>query len=201
MKALKQVFFVTTNRGKVESANMILSSYGIEAVQVANPVDEPSETNDPKSIARMKILSAVQAPGMVKATLICEDGGFFVNVLNGRPGASVHRYLTEHGLNGLLAELKGKEDRSAFFYGVLACMTPEMKEPVYFEERIRGQILKTPKGCLKSYSWSALHQVFVPNGENKAIAEMNENEYQQFRLKQNSRFKRLGEFLTAKPPS
>lgn len=189
---MKDIFFVTTNSGKAESARMILRDYGYNVVQAKDSIEEPEETNDPKIIAREKVFHAIKKHN---APLICEDGGFFVNALNGRPGAKAHGYLSEHGLKGLLGELKGRKDRSAHFIGVLAYMEPSWKEPMYFEEKVEGKLLEEPRGNLKPHSWSELHLAFVPKGETKTIAEMSEKEYKEFVLKHESRFKRLGSYL------
>lgn len=192
---MKQLYFVTTNRGKVESANMILKNFGFSLIQIKDSIKEPEETNDSKIIVREKALTAIRKH---QKPLVCEDGGFFVNILGGKPGAKVSNYLMEKGVKGLLKELEDKGDRSAYFLGVLAYIEPDWNEPIYFEEKLEGQITREERGSLKPFSWSELHLVFIPKGETKTLAEMSEDEYNRFRMGLNSRFVSLGEFLTSK---
>lgn len=192
---MKTILFVTSNRGKARSAAMILKCYGYRVVQVADRIEEPEHTEDPKAIADAKIAAASKN---YHQPLMCEDGGFFVNALDGRPGVHVHGYLEEKGITGLLRELEGKRDRRARFRGVLAYLEPGATRPVHFISNVRGRVLSRPRGHLKPHSWSDLHLVFAPDGSKKTLAEMTETEYEVVRFKQDSRFRRLGEYLTAR---
>jgi XTP/dITP diphosphohydrolase len=191
MRNPKEIYFVTTNAGKAHTAGKVLSHYGYSVVQKHNSIEEPEHTNNPKAIAEAKIAAA---SGKYKNAVMCEDGGFFVEALGGEPGVKVHGYLDEHGLDGLLKQLKGEKNRKVYFWSVLAYAEPGQK-PIYLETKTHGVLAEEPRGHLKPYSWSQLHLAFIPDSYDKTLSEMTEEEYNRFTTRQTSLFIMLGEFL------
>ena len=156
-------------------------------------IDEPEHTNDPRLIAKAKVVAASER---YRRPVMCEDGGFFVEALGGKPGVKVHGYLDRYGLGGLLKQMKGKRNRKVCFWGVLAYDEPGWKKPIYFESKTRGILTREPRGTLKPYSWSeGLHLAFIPDSHRKTLAEMGEREYLRLTGRQTSRFTMLAEFL------
>lgn len=202
--------FVTSNDGKANSANTTLMEFGFPVARLSRKITEPYHTESPKDIVTKKIRNALRLQNvqivcmdgreiavsrLSDIPIICEDGGFFVNALNGRPGVQINPYLREGGVERLIREMDSKECRSAYFWEVLAYKYPFMKGPEYFESRVEGTVLSEKRGKLQEFSWSELHLVFVPNGYTKTWAEMSADEYRRYDLRQNSRWNRLGEFL------
>jgi XTP/dITP diphosphohydrolase len=190
-----EIYFVTTNRGKVYTAKRILSRYGYSVMQKKDFIDEPEHTNNPRLIAKAKIMEASKR---YSKALMCEDGGFFVDALDGEPGVKVKGYLEKHGLAGLLKRLKGETNRKAYFWSALAYIEPGWKEPVYFDGKTHGVLAEEPRGEMRSYSWSELHLAFIPDLYEKTLAEMDQDEYAQFSNRQTSNIMMLGEFLKNK---
>ncbi|MGD0728688.1 MAG: non-canonical purine NTP pyrophosphatase [Candidatus Micrarchaeaceae archaeon] len=205
-----QLCFVTSNHSKAVSANTTLMAFGFPVAQLNRKIEEPYHTNSPVAIATEKIRRAaklhdiqiicfdgrqIEVERLSELPIICEDGGFFVNALNGRPGVQINPYLEEKGVEGLLEEMRGRSDRSAHFWEVLAYKDPLMEKPEYFESIVHGVVADEKRGKMQDFNWSKLHLVFVANGYTKTWAEMNAREYKDYDLRERSRWNRLGEFL------
>lgn len=206
----RQLCFVTTNSGKAASANTALAEFGFSVARLSRGISEPYHTESPVKIVTEKIRTAseirnaeivcldgrtIRVESLSELPIICEDGGFFVHALNGIPGVRINDYLRSKGVDGLIEEMEGKEDRRAYFWEVLAYKDRFMDRPMYFESRVYGIVMHEKRGELKDFNWSELHHVFVPNGYAKTWAEMSAEEYKRYDLRQNSRWNRLGEFL------
>jgi XTP/dITP diphosphohydrolase len=195
---MKQVYFATTNQGKVKTLNSGLSKYEIEAIQAPLELKEPSDDvartleevqkllnqqHNPAlllEIARTKVLAAYEQLGKPCVAL---DAGFYVHSLNGFPGAFVNVALkTENfGIEGILRETKGKP-RDCKFVNCLAYLDDSLSEPVYFESHVPGTLSEEPRGEKRDYFWSDLFFVFIPEGYDKTLAEMSPEEFQEFRV-------------------
>ena len=81
-----------------------------------------------------------------------DDSGLMVNALGGAPGVYSARYAGEHGDDEannafLLKNLSDKDDRSAKFVSVVACVFPEnMENPHLFRGETAGVILDEYRG-------------------------------------------------------
>ncbi len=193
-----KIYFVTTNKAKFLSAERRLSPHGIELVLVNAAIDEPEYTNSSKEIVKAKCVFAL---GKVPGPVICEDGGFFVNALGGEPGVKAHGYLAaknNEGLKGaekLLVEIKDSDDRGAYFFSVAGYMEAGWEEPVYFSSKVEGKISHELRGPAQERNWSSIHRVFIPRGSGKTLAEMDDDEYEEF-SKKISVFMKLERYLT-----
>lgn len=101
---MKQIYFATKNRGKVNSVSSALSKYGIEVVQVALDIPEP-RSDDLREIAKEKVLFAYE---QIQKPCIALDAGFYVHSLNGFPKAFVNFALETIGIEGILRLVEGK---------------------------------------------------------------------------------------------
>lgn len=107
--------------------------------------------------------------------IIGDDTGLFVYALNGEPGVYSARYA---GLEGndeknrekLLKAMEGVEDRSAFFKTVIAVKRGEENYTV--EGVCPGRIINEERGS----AGFGYDPIFVPEGEEKAFAEMTDDE-------------------------
>lgn len=131
-------------------------------------------------IACDKVLRAYEE---LKKPVIALDAGFYIQSLNGRPGTKINPFLKEHGVEGILKLLKGKE-RVCEFKQCLAYMGPDVNAPKIFESDVKGVISEEARGGIESKpAWSKLWLIFIPEGEVKTIAEMTEKEYKSWRAK------------------
>ena len=53
-------------------------------------------------------------------------------------------------------------------------MDSRLKTPLCFDSHVRESLSKSKKGTLKSFHWSGLSLIFVPEGEKKTLAQMSE---------------------------
>lgn len=83
---------------------------------------------------------------------IADDSGIVVRALAGAPGVRSARYAGSRATDAdnnarLLADMKGKRDRSAFYYAAMVFVeSAGDPAPVFAEGFWRGEILRTPRG-------------------------------------------------------
>ena len=75
------IWFMTTNRGKVEEARQHFANYGIEVKQFEFEATEP-QADDLEIVALSKIEQALP-PFLIPMILLVEDAGLFVDALDG----------------------------------------------------------------------------------------------------------------------
>ncbi|MBZ9536267.1 hypothetical protein KGR20_19005 [Cytobacillus oceanisediminis] len=127
---MKEIVFVTTNKGKIASAQNELKS--IKVTPISAELSEP-RTDNIKDIAREKVLQAYE---IVKRPCIALDSGFFIDELNGFPRAYVNHMLDTIGISGILKLLSEEENR-------------------YCEFRCNFSISILPKPCFLYDGWTA----------------------------------------------
>jgi XTP/dITP diphosphohydrolase len=92
---MKEIIFVTTNKGKIASAQKDLNN--IKVLPIEADLVEP-RSDDLKEIAKHKVLQAYE---IVKQPCIALDSGFFISELNGFPKAYVNHMLDTIGAGSL----------------------------------------------------------------------------------------------------
>jgi len=100
---MNQVYFATTNKGKVNSVSNTLSQSGIEVVHYPLELPEP-RSDDLREIAKEKVLFAYKKIGKPCIVL---DSGFYVHSLNGFPKKFVNFVLETIGIEGILKLVNG----------------------------------------------------------------------------------------------
>lgn len=120
----------TKNLKKLVEMQRILSFPEVEFISerdLANPIPEVEETG--KTFYDNALLKAESAMKATELPSIADDSGLSVNALGGAPGIYSARYAGGHGnendnINKLLSELKGADDRSAYFSCSICCVFP-----------------------------------------------------------------------------
>lgn len=175
MAGKREVYFVTSNGSKAITAKRLFSRYGIELEHVSIDMPEP-RSFDLKEIAHAKAKIAYNRIG--KPCLV-HDSGFYITAANGFPRTFVHFGLETLGLKGMLKLVDGNTDRSCSFR---ACLTYG-SGPDEFNDFIAidwGTLAESPRGQSRSYHWSELFQIFIPEGSKKTLAEMSKREYEEW---------------------
>lgn len=168
IKLANKIAFVTTNPGKVASAQRLLA--GLE-VEIYNHELEEPRTDDIKKIAEYKVR---QAYDIVKKPCITLDAGFFIKELNGFPRAFVNFALDTIGIDGILKLMDGVEDRSCAFK---ECLTYyDGVNVLYFHGTHAGTLTTEKRGQDTGKNWSDLWYVFIPDGYDKTLAQMSDEE-------------------------
>lgn len=186
---MKQIHFATTNKGKVFSIQKSLAEYNVELVHVDLVLPEP-RSEDLNEIAGHK---ASFAYSNIKKPCIALDAGFYINSLNGFPSSYVNFALKKIGLEGILKLVEGK-NRDCYFETCLAYLDESISTPLFFNSYVKGVLSDSIKGEAKDYQWSELWRIFIPEGENKTLAEMTLEEYENWRSRRlnNSAISKFG---------
>ena len=166
-----QITYVTGNKYKIELAQRILNPLGVEVLQ--KKIYCPEIQDD--KIENVSKFSAKYAANELGKPVIKNDSGLVIDALNGFPGpytAYVEDTLTE---DGILKLMQGKEDRTACFIEVISYCEPN-KEPICFISKTEGRISLEKRG---EFGWS-YDRIFIPKGENKTLAEFNDDERWKF---------------------
>lgn len=170
---MKEIVFVTHNKGKAKSAEQYFKDLKISTFDFE--LEEP-RSEDVEEIAKSKVLQAYE---VVKKTCIAMDAGFFIKELNGFPKAFVNFALDTIGIDGLLKLMEGKNNRTCYFKECLAYY--DGKEIKYFFGKSIGTLAESVKGKDSNQKWSDLWFVFIPQTYNKTLAEMTEEEREERR--------------------
>lgn len=171
-----QIIFVTSNSGKVKSAQRDMKD--VEIIQYEAELIEPRNDNI-KEISKIK---AMQAYKIVKKPCISMDSGFFIEELKGFPRAYINYALETIGIEGILKLMEGKENRKCKFKECLVYYDGNNMR--FFESEINGILSSAIRGLENEKNWSKLSYVFKVEGIRKTIAELDDNEREEYLSKE-----------------
>lgn len=169
----KEIVFVTSNKGKLATAqtyfdkNVIITHYNFDII-------EP-EINDIEYIAKYKVQEAYKK---VNKPCISLDAGFYIPNYPGQPnfpGTFPRRELLDKiGINGLLQNMTGVQDRECYFKECLAYF--DGKNLKTFYGLSHGSLATEIRGDNSNKQWSELWSVFIPDNNTKTMSEMSDDE-------------------------
>lgn len=166
----KTIAFVTSNNGKVISCQKYFENSDTKLEIFNHDLIEP-RTDDIKEIATSKVMQAYE---LVKKPCIALDVGFFIEELNGFPRAFVNYALSTIGISGILKLMEDKDNRTCWFQEYLAYYDGEKME--YFSCKIPGKLSYDILGNDTNKKWSDLWYIFMPEGFNKTLSQMTDEE-------------------------
>jgi len=164
IKISDEIVFVTSNKGKVASAQKHFKDIKLEIYNY--DLIEP-RTDDIREIAESKVRQAYE---VVKKPCIALDAGFFIEELNGFPRAFVNFALETLGVEGILKQMENIKNRKCAFKECLAYYNGE--HILYFYGNNEGTLTTERKGIDTDQKWSDLWYIFVPHNYDKTLAEM-----------------------------
>ncbi|MFQ3275447.1 MAG: XTP/dITP diphosphohydrolase [Candidatus Nanohaloarchaea archaeon] len=178
---MKPIFFATGNEGKLEEMEPPFREAGYELVQVEADVPE-IDAMDVEEVAKRKVMDSYQEAVLGQEIgsvdyFIVEDTGFYVEALDGFPGAEAAFFAGTAGAERLLDLMEGEEDRSAYFRTAIAVYMPGRDEIEIFTGKMTGKIPEEKRG--KSHPHLPYNSYFIPdhgNGESLAENEELKNE-------------------------
>jgi XTP/dITP diphosphohydrolase len=176
---MKTIYFVTTNKGKVNSVNSVLSRFNIQVIQ--EPLEIPELRQD-ETFRDIAIHKALLAWNKIRKPLIVIDAGLCIPSLNNFPGPYSKYILSKIGVKGIIRLIENK-DRYCYFENILAYMDSKLKEPKLFSFKVEGTISIKPRGKMKDHFWSEYFLIFIPKGLNKTLAELEKEKYEKWRAK------------------
>jgi XTP/dITP diphosphohydrolase len=168
----RQIVFVTSNLGKVKSAQRDLKD--VQVIQYEAELIEPRSDNI-KEISKIKV---VQAYNLVNKPCIAMDSGFFIEELNGFPRAYVNYVLDTIGIEGILKLMEGKENRNCKFIECLAYYDGDNMH--FFEAETKGKLSTEIVGVDNQENWSKLSYIFKVEEIGKTIAELDNHEREKY---------------------
>lgn len=168
IKLKDDIVFVTSNKGKVASAQKELKDINIEIFDY--DFVEPRSDNV-QEIAEYKVREAYN---IIQKPCIALDAGFFIQALNGFPRAFVHFALDTLGIEGILKQMQGIDNRKCAFKECLAYYDGE--NMLYFNGNYEGTLSTEIRGKDTDKKWSDLWYIFIPYGYDKTLAEMTDEE-------------------------
>lgn len=179
------LWFATSNPGKLREANAAFSPHGIRVRPVRRALPEPqADTLEEVLRAKLAALPPRSEPQLV------EDSGIFLEGLGGFPGVySAYAYRTL-GLSGILRAL-GRARRGALFRTVAGVRIGQ--RTWRFVGESRGSIVRRPRGT----GGFGYDPIFRPIGNRRTFAEMRPEE--KLAVSHRGRaFRAVAEFLSAR---
>jgi XTP/dITP diphosphohydrolase len=168
---MKKIFFITSNKGKVQEATEKLRPLGFSVVQ--KDLGYPEVQAD--SLEEVAAWGASHIQEGFHSTFILEDAGLFIDALQGFPGVYSKYVFFTIGLAGILQLLEGVEKRQAVFQSVYAYSKPG-KKPMIVIGECKGVISMKKQG---TYGFG-YDPIFIPDGAQKTFGEMTIEEKNQF---------------------
>jgi XTP/dITP diphosphohydrolase len=142
-----KIVFATKNEGKVKEIQEMLEGMNIELISLNHYNHVPEISEDGKSFLENALKKAKIVSEYTGETVLADDSGLKVDILNGEPGIYSARYAGNNATDDennqkLLAKLENipVQKRSASFFCSLVLYN---KDGVYesFEGRWKGQII------------------------------------------------------------
>jgi len=160
---MKQLNFITGNKGKLTEIQQKLSPLKIKVIQknLGYPEIQAETLEEVAEYGITHIQQTFTKP------FILEDAGLFINALNGFPGVySKYVYYTI-GLDGILKLMHQQKNRQAIFRSVFG-FSDEQQLPHYFIGECPG-IINIEKRGTQGFGYDP---IFIPNGDVRTFAEM-----------------------------
>ncbi|MFA5101859.1 MAG: XTP/dITP diphosphatase [Candidatus Thermoplasmatota archaeon] len=168
---MKNIYFITGNKGKVKEATEKLRPLGFSVVQ--KDLGYPEVQAD--SLEEVAAWGASYVREKLNQPFILEDAGLFIESFQGFPGVYSKYVFFTIGLDGILRLLEGVENRNAVFRSVYAYCEPG-KKPVILIGECTGVIAKKKQGT-HGFGYDP---IFLPHGAQKTFGEMTVDEKNQF---------------------
>ena len=165
----KILYLASRNKGKIKEYQKLLGLVNCKLVLQPDSIEVIEDGNSFKENA---IKKACEVARKMKNFAIADDSGLCINALNGRPGINSSRYADtdNNRIKRVLNELRGIEDRSAYFIANICLSSPEGKVILDIEAKCYGEILLETRGD----NGFGYDPIFEEVSSKLTFAEMNE---------------------------
>ncbi len=186
---------MTSNATKVTIASERLSRYGIHVKRKHFDFKE-MQSLDVGEVAIDKARQVICAGA--SEDFIVDDSGFYVDALNGFPGAYLKPVFDAIGDEKFLKLMHGIKNRKCSLRSVLVYGNAHTKELRSFKLECTGALLDDAKGSRKRGILPA--RLIAPYGHKKSIAQMDDLEFGQFLhdLRKNDHYEKFGKWISKK---
>ena len=164
---MKELFFITGNKGKVHEAKEKLLPLGFSVVQ--KDLGYPEVQAD--SLEEVAAWGATHVQERFDHPFMLEDAGLFIDTLQGFPGVYSKYVFFTIGLSGILQLLSEVKDRKAVFRSVYAYSEPKHK-PIIAVGECKGVISREQRGK----NGFGYDPIFLPKGLRRTFGEMTTDE-------------------------
>lgn len=167
----------SNNENKLREMRELLSGEGIELVSQRQAGCDFSVEETGSSFEENAYLKASAVTRATGLPAVADDSGLMVDALDGAPGLYSARYTGNHEDTDaartafLLEKLAGEGNRAAKFASAICCTFPNGDVLRAYGE-CQGSILKAPRGD----GGFGYDPVFLPQGMEKSMAELSEDE-------------------------
>lgn len=166
---MQELVIASNNQGKIrEIKSMIdeLSLLSLKDMGFDQEIPEPFHTFEENALTKAQTIYQ-----FCEKNVFADDSGICANALNGEPGVFSARFAglpsdDEKNLQKLLAELKHKDDHSAYYKAVICLIWNG--EPYFFEGVCNGTIIEEKRGD----GGFGYDPIFVPDGYEQTFAEL-----------------------------
>lgn len=166
---MQELVIASNNQGKIrEIKSMIdeLSLLSLKDIGFDQEIPEPFHTFEENALTKAQTIYQ-----FCEKNVFADDSGICANALNGEPGVFSARFAglpsdDEENLQKLLAGLKHKDDRSAYYKAVICLIWNG--EPYFFEGVCNGAIIEEKRGD----GGFGYDPIFVPDGYEQTFAEL-----------------------------
>ncbi|MBN1860788.1 MAG: XTP/dITP diphosphatase [Candidatus Thermoplasmatota archaeon] len=168
---MKKLYFITSNKGKLQEALEKLQPYGYSVIQ--KDLGYPEIQAD--SLEEVVAAGISYLQSRCHDAFILEDAGVFIDALEGFPGVYSKYVFFTIGLSGILRLLEGIDNRKAVFRSVYGYCEPG-KKPMVFIGECPGQITTKKQGD-HGFGYDP---IFIPDGAHNSFAEMTVQQKNEF---------------------
>lgn len=165
---MKEILFVTSNKGKIASLQKRLDESKFKITQIELDLTK-LQGDSAKDISLEKAKAAFK---MVGKPLIVQESFFHIRILNGFPGTYIKYALKTIKLEGILKILEGIEDRRAYAEGALTYIEDEDHFWTFTNQSSDETISTETREDNHEESWSELWKILIPNSFNKTYSEL-----------------------------
>jgi XTP/dITP diphosphohydrolase len=165
------IAFATGSAAKVATARQHLSPLDIELEQVALELDEIQSA----SVQAVALHKARQAFQILQRPLIVEDSGFYIDEI-GFPGPLVKYVINAIGAEGVARLADLTTSRRCHFESVLVHLDRHGVPSIYTDHGEGGTLADKPTVHPRPGAWSALWDVFIPNGCTKPLSALSDTD-------------------------
>ncbi len=163
-----QLVIASNNKGKIREIAPLVAGLEVLSLQdigFTADIPEPYFTFEENALAKASAIYQFSGKNT-----FADDSGICVNALSGAPGVISAHYSGERddekNLQLILTELKGADDRSAYYKAVICLIWNN--EVYYFEGVCNGQITDKKTGA----GGFGYDPIFIPDGYTQTFAEL-----------------------------
>jgi XTP/dITP diphosphohydrolase len=150
-------------------------------------------------VEEVALHKARQAYAALGRPVITEDGGFFIDELDGFPGPLAKPVTSKLGLAGIIHLADMTATRAAHFESALAYIDAHGARTFTSTGRA-GTIARHPAAATRAGAWSQLWDIWIPPGATRPVSAFGDRDFSDYLAawRDRSVFTQLGRWLQAR---